>query len=117
MREINEIAGYHAHVYFDPSTREHAVGLREPLAQRFPVELGRVHDVPVGPHPKAMYQVAFARDQFQNVVPWLMLNRGDCSVLVHPRTDDVVADHITNPLWLGERLPLDADFLRAHADG
>jgi aromatic ring-cleaving dioxygenase len=34
------------------------------------------------------------------------------SILVHPRTGDDVADHDTQPLWLGRQLPLDIEFLR-----
>jgi aromatic ring-cleaving dioxygenase len=115
MREPIEIAGYHAHVYFDAGTREAAERVREGLAKTFSVEIGRWHEQPVGPHPKAMYQVAFAPDQFAGVVPWLMLNRAGLSVLVHPRTGDEVADHGTNPLWLGEQLPIDIEFLKQHA--
>src|SRR5687768_12885188 len=100
MREISEIGGYHAHVYFDVATRDLAVRLRDELGRRFVVALGRVFDVAIGPHSQAMYQVEFAVDQFDKVVPWLMLNRGSLSVLVHPRTADEVADHITNSLWL-----------------
>jgi DOPA 4,5-dioxygenase len=59
-----------------------------------------------------MYQVAFAGDQFAAVVPWLMLNRGGLSILVHPVTDDPVADHEVNPLWLGEALAIDVEFIR-----
>jgi DOPA 4,5-dioxygenase len=117
MREVSEIAGYHAHVYFDAGTREAAERVREGLAQRFTVELGRWREQPVGPHPKPMYQVAFAPDQFEKLVPWLMLNRAGLSILVHPRTGDDVADHDTLPLWLGDRLPIDVDFLRRHAGG
>ena len=117
MREITDITGFHAHVYFDAATRDTAERLREGLAPRFTVELGRWHEQPIGPHPKAMYQVAFAPDQFAKIVPWMMLNRGALSILVHPMTDDAVADHETNPLWLGERLPLDIDFLRRHTGG
>ena len=71
-----------------------------------------MHAQPVGPHPKPMYQVAFAPDQLAAVVPWLMLNRAGLSILVHPNTDDPVADHEASPLWLGEPLPLDVDVIR-----
>src|SRR4051812_5968274 len=73
----------------------------------FAVDLGRWHEGPVGPHTSAMYQVTFTLEQFANVVPWMMLNRGGLRVLVHPMTGDDVADHTSNPLWLGEPLPLD----------
>jgi DOPA 4,5-dioxygenase len=112
MREVTDITGFHAHVYFDEATREVAERLRGELTPRFAVELGRVHAQPVGPHPKPMYQVAFAGAEFAAFVPWLMLNRAGLSILVHPNTDDPVADHEANPLWLGQPLPLDVDFIR-----
>jgi aromatic ring-cleaving dioxygenase len=115
MRDAAEITGFHAHVYFDAATREKASGFREGLAGRFAVELGRWREGPIGPHTSAMYQVAFTPDQFANIVPWMMLNRGGLRVLVHPMTGDDVADHTSHPLWLGEPLPLDLDFIRAHA--
>jgi DOPA 4,5-dioxygenase len=110
-----EIRGFHAHVYFDPATRGVAANVREELAARFTVELGRWHDVPVGPHPKSMYQVAFAAGEFAGIVPWLMLNRGGLGIFVHPITGDEVADHTSHALWLGEQLPLNIDFLRQFA--
>ncbi len=76
-------------------------------------KLGRLHLQPVGPHTKPMYEVAFAGAEFAAVVPWLMLNRGGLSILVHPNTDDPVADHEVNPLWLGEAVAIDVEFLRA----
>ena len=36
---------------------------------------------------------------------------------VHPETGDEVADHTTNALWLGDKLAINVDFLRAHAGG
>ena len=113
MRDASAITGYHAHVYYDPDTRELAGQIRAGL-EAFTVELGRWHDRPIGPHPKPMYQVAFAPDQFAQVVPWLMLNRAGLCILVHPITGDDVADHDVNPLWLGDRLPIDLEFLRRH---
>jgi DOPA 4,5-dioxygenase len=117
MREITDITGYHAHVYFDAASREAAERLRDGAGQRFAVELGRWHEQPIGPHTKAMYQIAFATSEFAKIVPWMMLNRAGLSILVHPMTGDAPADHDANPLWLGERLPVDIEFLRQHAGG
>jgi DOPA 4,5-dioxygenase len=106
------VKGYHAHVYYDPkNTRDIAQRVRAGLAA-FNVQLGSWHDQPVGPHLRAMYQVAFAPEEFANVVPWLMLHREGLSVLVHPSTGDSYGDHLTRAAWLGERLPLNEKALR-----
>jgi len=106
------IKGYHAHVYYSPHTRAIAERLRAAIGQRFQARLGSWHDEPVGPHPVSMYQVAFADEEFSGLVPWLMLNREGLDVLVHPLTDDSVADHTQFALWLGTPLPLRLDVLR-----
>jgi DOPA 4,5-dioxygenase len=106
------ITGFHAHVYFDPETRVAALGVRDGLAERFDVELGRIHDKPLGPHPKSMYQVKFAPEEFGKLVPWLMLNHAGLDVLVHPETGNDVADHTDQALWLGQKLDLNIEFLR-----
>src|SRR5713101_2263905 len=107
-----KITGFHAHVYYDPTTHDTAERVREGLGARFNVELGRWHDQPIGPHPKSMYQVAFAPDQFGVVVPWLMLHREGLDVLIHPNTGDHVADHTSQALWLGNKLEVNVEFLR-----
>jgi aromatic ring-cleaving dioxygenase len=113
MKEDNiEIAGFHAHVYYDTASRDAAARVREGLGAMFEVQLGRWHDKPIGPHPKAMYQVAFLPNQFALVVPWLMLNREGLDILVHPTTGDDVADHTAHSLWLGNKLELNIEFLR-----
>lgn len=101
------IEGYHAHIYYDPETRGAAARVREGLAARFKVQLGRWHDPPVGPHPKSMYQVVFSPEQFGRIVPWLMLHREGLDILVHPETGDAVKDHLERCLWLGTKLELD----------
>jgi DOPA 4,5-dioxygenase len=106
------ITGYHAHLYYDPATRATAERLRQELGERFTVQLGRMHDVPVGPHPQAMYQVAFAVDAFPLVVPWLMLNRAGLDVLVHPMTEDAYDDHSVHAMWLGAPVTLRLEVLR-----
>jgi aromatic ring-cleaving dioxygenase len=107
-----QVKGYHAHIYYDPETRTTAERLRAGISGRFEARLGNWHDEPVGPHPVAMYQVAFAADEFPALVPWLMLNREGLNVLVHPLTDDSVADHTRFALWLGTPLPLRLEVLR-----
>jgi len=109
---VGRIAHYHAHVYFhDAAERERAAVLRDQVAERFTVQLGRWRDTPVGPHHLPMYQIAFARDQFAQLLPWLMLNRQDLTVLVHPNTDNPRRDHGVHGLWLGAVLPLKLDIL------
>jgi DOPA 4,5-dioxygenase len=101
------IGSFHAHIYFDgDAQRDAALALREQIAQRFSVTLGRVHDRLVGPHARAMYQVAFDTASFGNFVPWLMLNRQGLTVLVHPNTRDTRRDHLVHALWMGEVLPI-----------
>jgi len=107
------IQGWHAHVYYDPErTRDAAARLREAIAAAFPeAALGRWHDRPVGPHPGAMYQVAFPPALFATLVPFIALNREGLTVLVHPETGRQKADHLRHAMWFGEVLPLDAAVL------
>jgi DOPA 4,5-dioxygenase len=102
------IAFYHAHIYYEPAaSRDRAAGVRERIAAQFPqAKLGRWHDEPVGPHPRAMYQVAFPSEMLAAFVPWLMLNRGGLIVLLHPETGDAYTDHTAHAAWFGALLPL-----------
>ncbi|HWA80318.1 MAG TPA: DOPA 4,5-dioxygenase family protein [Acetobacteraceae bacterium] len=112
--EITAITEYHAHVYYDPAdeeSRARAGTLRAWVEARFPVRMGRWHDVPVGPHPGAMYQIAFAPKLFPDLAPFLMLNRMGLTVLIHPETGRPRDDHTHHAAWLGEALPLKTEIL------
>jgi aromatic ring-cleaving dioxygenase len=101
MREVG-IKDYHAHVYYDARTRRTAARLRLAIEKRFRVEMGRWRDEPVGPHPQSMYQVKFGRREFARIVPWLMLNRADLPILIHPNTGNAYEDHAVNAIWMGK---------------
>jgi DOPA 4,5-dioxygenase len=117
MQTLAAIHSYHAHIYYDPArTRGIAEVLRARIAERFSVQLGRWHDVPVGPHTAAMYQVAFDTDVFAAFVPWLMLNRDGLDVLVHPNTLAPRDDHLQQALWLGDKLALKESVLPQRID-
>ena len=109
---MTEVSGYHAHVYFDPTTRAVAECLREAIVSRFAVEKGGFSDEPRGPHPISQFNVIFKAEAFQNIVPWLMLNRDGLDVLVHPLTDDMVDDHTVYALWLGKPVSLNLDTMQ-----
>ena len=110
--ETATITNWHAHIYYDEESRAHAAWMRERVDALFEVKLGRWREEPVGPHPQAMYQVAFLPDQFAALVPWIALNRGGLVVLVHPDTGEAPADHSDHAIWLGAKLTLDIEFLR-----
>nr|WP_213737449.1 DOPA 4,5-dioxygenase family protein [Bradyrhizobium sp. dw_411] len=116
-RPIAEISSYHAHIYYDPATtRPTAEQLRTWIGERFPVQLGRWHDVRVGPHDGAMFQVAFAKEHFATLVPWLMLNHGGLSILVHPNTVNPRRDHADDPFWIGTSLPIHDEKLPSESE-
>ncbi len=109
---LASIQAYHAHIYYDPASREGAAILREELERLFPsVRMGSWHDQPIGPHPRASYQVAFAPEVFAAIVPYLMLRRRDLVVFIHPETGRPRDDHQHHALWLGAMLPLDLTVL------
>ena len=111
-RPLAEIASYHAHIYYgDAAQRRQADWLRQRIAERFRVRLGNWRDEPVGPHEQAMYQVSFAPAIFATLVPWLMLNHGGLSILIHPNTQNPKRDHLVDPVWIGRPLGVHGEVL------
>jgi len=110
-RPISDIESYHAHVYYDAGSKAAATALYATIEAAFDVEMGRMHDRPVGPHPCWSYQVAFAPEVFGRLIPWLALNRGELVVFVHPNTGKAVEDHRDRAVWLGAKLDLNLDAL------
>ena len=116
-RRASEILSFHAHVYFATAAAADAARrLREQVAERFRVRLGTWHDRPVGPHSQPMYQIAFAPELFASFVPWLMLNHGALSILIHPNTRHPRRDHVEDRLWIGAPVALDEAVLPEQDD-
>lgn len=109
---MTALKGYHAHVYYDAATKPVAQRLRDTIIGKFNVVPGVFSDEPRGPHPVSQFNIIFDSPEFQNLVPWLMLNREGLDVLVHPLTENAYDDHSKNALWLGTPVPQRLEILR-----
>lgn len=111
------IRDWHAHVYFDASSRQAAWELRETIDRDLAglADLGRFHEKPVGPHPMWSYQLVIKPQDFLRVVGWLVLNHAGLDVFVHPNTGDGLRDHRDRALWIGTSHVLNLAVFEAQA--
>jgi len=107
---------YHAHIYFESGERGAANRLRERLLQSKGSSdfasllfVGELRDEPVGPHPKAQFEIHFREDAVSQVTA--LIKATGLTALVHPLTDDDLADHTSLGQWIGQPLPLDLSVL------
>jgi DOPA 4,5-dioxygenase len=107
---------WHAHIYYDQHTWSAAETLHRQLGEMLKqgtcdglVLVGRMYDKGVGPHPKPQFEIQF----YEYAVPRIreILRAAGLTSLVHPLTDDDLADHTTLAQWLGEPIPLDESVL------
>jgi DOPA 4,5-dioxygenase len=99
--KMSAIKDYHAHVYFDAAQRGQADALCNAAGETFGVTVGRMHDRPVGPHPRGSCQLLFEPALLGEVIPWLIEHRKGLTVFVHANTGDALKDHTEHVLWLG----------------
>jgi len=97
-----EIKSFDAHIYYDENSFEQAKDLIQKAGETFVLRVGHMHRKPVGPHPCWSCVLEFEPALFGELVPWLMLNRKDLTVLVHPDTGEDIKDHFDHALWMGE---------------
>ncbi|TBU42402.1 DOPA-like domain-containing protein [Dichomitus squalens] len=109
--------GFDFHIYYLPNAPEeakYAAELHERIRREFPeLRIYRFWDKPVGPHPVPMFEVnVFNPHQTGTLFSWLVVNRGPCSVLIHPNTGDALKDHTELATWIGKPYPLNVRPLR-----
>ena len=104
-------APFHAHIYYSDADRPAAVALRDRFLDTPSQVLfvGRMMDGGVGPHPIAQYEVHFLEDARPDVVA--AIEDSGLRALVHPLTDDDLADHTSLAHWVGEPVELDVSVL------
>lgn len=105
-------APYHAHIYYSADQRAAAEALRGDFERLTPAEahprilfVGAMKDGKAGPHPVAQYEIHFLSGALAEVLP--MIEASGLRALVHPLTDDDLADHTTLAHWIGAPLDLD----------
>ncbi|KAF2635800.1 hypothetical protein P280DRAFT_473585 [Massarina eburnea CBS 473.64] len=103
--------GFDIHIYYLQSDEEEtkfANELWERIRREFPeLRIYRVWDRAIGPHSLAMFEVnVFTPEQFGAFIPWLVINRGPLSALIHPNTGEDERDHTQRATWMGHPLPL-----------
>lgn len=63
-----------------------------------------------------MFEVdVFTPEQFGAFIPWLVINRGPLSALIHPNTGDDERDHTQRATWMGQPLPLNLGMFKKMA--
>ncbi len=104
-------APWHAHIYYAPDQREAAAALRDLFGRLDDMVLfvGRMMDQGVGPHPIPQYEIHFRERAVPEITA--ILESSGLRCLVHPLTDDDLADHTIHARWLGEPVELDVTTL------
>lgn len=109
-------APYHAHIYYQPQQRADAEALQaalrnltHPGGAAAIAFVGSLRDGRVGPHPQSQFEIHFHARDLGVVTP--ALEASGLRTLIHPLTDDDLADHTTLGHWIGEPLDLDVSVL------
>lgn len=102
---------YHFHIYFKEDLElEQAQSLVDKVKKFDFVEVGRVWNKPVGPHPMGSCQITVNADKFEFISAWFMQNRGELDLFVHALSGDDIIDHTQFVCWIGHEHKLNLDF-------
>jgi DOPA 4,5-dioxygenase len=109
-------APYHGHIYYSARQRPAAEALRDHFIRQAGIGdqpdilfVGQMTDRGAGPHPMPQYEVHFLKHSLAGVLA--AIEASGLRALVHPLTDDDLADHTTLAHWIGQPLDLDLTVL------
>jgi aromatic ring-cleaving dioxygenase len=109
---IADDAPCHAHIYFSGDQRPAAETLRvafiggtEAGSEPQILFVGAMTEGKAGPHPIPQFEIHFLGRSMADIVA--AIHASDLRALVHPLTDDDLADHTSLGRWIGEPLELD----------
>jgi aromatic ring-cleaving dioxygenase len=112
LSEHSHYAHYHAHIYYEAATRARAVAANQRLREIMAIGgtprllfVGSLKDGKAGPHPIPQFEIHFTRDALSNVRAFI--EAAGFTALIHPLTDDDLADHTSLAEWIGTPLPMD----------
>jgi aromatic ring-cleaving dioxygenase len=105
-------APYHAHIYYTPETRALAAYLRQHLIDLMASDalpqllfVGKLKDHKAGPHPIPQFEIHYRKAALPAMLRFI--EDTGLTALVHPLTDDDLADHTTLAHWIGTPIELD----------
>lgn len=70
-----------------------------------------INHEPIGPHPVGSFEVWTPFESMAAVLSFVMLHRGETTVLLHPLTRHCVEDHSGRAMWLGPPFRIDLTVL------
>jgi aromatic ring-cleaving dioxygenase len=106
------LAPYHGHIYYSVDERPAANALRNDFLGQIGTGIlfvGQMTDRGVGPHPIPQYEVHFLERSRDEVIA--AITASGLRALIHPLTDDDLADHTTLAHWIGKPIELDVSVL------
>jgi DOPA 4,5-dioxygenase len=109
---FDDAAPYHAHIYNAPEQWAASDALHARLVEMMETGeaadlkmVGKLREQPVGPHPLPQFEIHFLKRALPSLLP--LIEASGLRALVHPLTDDDLADHTTLAHWVGAPLDLD----------
>jgi DOPA 4,5-dioxygenase len=109
-------APWHAHIYFTADERRAALALHDRFTRLTAggtephiLFVGQMAGGPAGPHPIPQYEIHFLKRALPSVVA--IIKSSGLRALMHPLTDDDLADHTSLAHWIGEAVELDLTVL------
>ncbi|MEO8065035.1 MAG: DOPA 4,5-dioxygenase family protein [Pseudomonadota bacterium] len=115
-KDLSARAPYHAHVYFTDVTQPVARALQEQLRARLISDrdagllvVEELDETAVGPHPLPQFEIHCYECYLPALLP--LLEQSPLISVVHPVTDDDLADHTVLAQWIHGNVELDLSVL------